>query len=66
MTKAAVWCSLTTKGAIMTYYKIITLYTYTQCAMKWSGCGCKITAGEVGSGRGGRKGEDSKADVGGF
>jgi len=66
MTKAAVWCSLTAEGAIMLYYKIITLNTYTQCTMKWTGCAGKTTAGEVGSGRGGRKGEESKADVGGF
>jgi len=34
--------------------------------MKRTGCGGKTTAGEVGSGRGGRKGEESKADVSGF
>jgi len=34
--------------------------------MKRTGCGGKTTAGELGSGRDGRKGEKSKADVGGF
>jgi len=45
----------TTKGAIIVYYKTITFYTL--CAMKRTGCGGKTTAGEVGSGRGGRKGD---------
>lgn len=66
MTKAAVRCYLTAKGAIIIYYKYITLYTYTRCTMKRTGCGGATTDGEVGSRRGGRKGEESKADVGRF